>query len=97
MEIDAPPRELGLPLTQEAHQSLSEIDTRIAGSDQILDAAAIVSARVQSECHPFPNISLLIVDLETLETLSKMVSQVNNHLRMFLFGFDTALVKRCYC
>ena len=35
---DIPPDELDLPLAHEAHQSLNEIDARIAGRDWILDA-----------------------------------------------------------
>ena len=41
-----------------------------------------MSARVQSEC------SLSITDFETLDKLSKMVLQVNNHLGTFLIGLD---------
>ena len=49
---------------------------------------------------PSPNV-LQIAGLETLEKLSKMVFQVNNHLGTFLFDLDKAveslpaMAKRC--
>ena len=36
-----------------------------------LEDPAIISTSVQLECHPFPNISLLVMDLETLGKLSR--------------------------
>jgi hypothetical protein len=122
-----PRRELGLPLAQEAHSSLCEIDELITGTDRILGAVveeypaalamgklvtgakivasdsyqtlgatfllhpAVVSARVKTECQPAPKVNVSLGDLESMEKLSKLIFQVNNHLGTFLFGLDKAI------